>query len=87
MSIHCVRAQGEMLKIFKKLKVKDSQTPIIMHSYNGSKEFTTSYNKLNASIYFSLSLSVFNKPDILEYIPMDKLLLETDSPYQLYGEF
>lgn len=85
-----------------------------MHSYGGNKQITKDYLKLNANIYFSVSLGIikviikltyihkylkniyiFNKKlkqkyclrifnqrtDALPIIPMNKLLIETDSPY------
>ena len=58
MSVHCVRAHGDMLKYFKKLVIpKESGVPnIVMHSYGGSKEITLSLLKLSPTlnIYFSL---------------------------------
>ena len=60
-----------------------------MHSYNGSKEITQSLLKLNGNFYFSLSLGILNvyiyynqKLEMLDYIPIDNLILETDSHHQ-----
>ena len=52
-----------------------------MHSYGGPKDFTKSYLKLNANIFFSLSLGWMNRNDIAENIPIENLIIETDSPY------
>ena len=60
-----------------------------MHSYIGSKEIAQSLLKLNENFYFSLSLGILNvyiyynqKLEMLDYIPIDNLILETDSPHQ-----
>lgn len=52
-----------------------------MHSYGGSKEITESLNKSYNNFYYSLSMSSLKRVEILDYIPLEKLLLETDSPY------
>lgn len=64
-SIHCVRASGEMLKILKKelknYKENNFDSAIIMHSYNCPVEITRSLDKLYPNFYYSFSLSVVNK--------------------------
>ena len=68
-SVHCVRAHGDLLKIFKKRygqpdpkpTHKSSSPPhpkhvpnIIMHCFSGSKDIAVSLSKLpNANVYFS----------------------------------
>lgn len=82
-TIHCVRAHGEMLKILKKINksFKGGESSLIMHSYGGSIEITKSLLKLsNLSIYFSLSLR--RSTGLCQVIPDDRLLCETDSPCQ-----
>lgn len=52
-----------------------------MHSYGGSKEITQSLLKLNnLNIFFSLCLK--RTADLCEVIPIEKIILETDAPYQ-----
>lgn len=82
-SVHCVRAQGEMLKLLRRFLKENAgfKESIIMHSYGGSKEITESLNKSYANFYYSLSMSSLKRMEILDYIPAEKLLLETDSPY------
>ena len=79
-SVHCVRASGEMLKIMKKiLKNTTYKNSIIMHSYNCSKEITQSFDKLYPNFYYSFSTNL--KLESLEYINPDKLLFESDGPH------
>ncbi|KAL4491960.1 hypothetical protein ABPG72_008381 [Tetrahymena utriculariae] len=84
-SVHCVRAQPEMQKVFKKYFKDPKQKPvnIIMHSYSGNKEMTKGYLKLHANIYFSLSQGIIRKPEFLQVIPLDNILVESDGPHQL----
>lgn len=61
-SVHCVHAHGDMIKILKKFdkeaKGIDPPLNLIMHSYGGTGEFTKSYLKLqNIMVYFSLCLN------------------------------
>lgn len=53
-----------------------------MHSYGGSKDIMKSLNKLYPNFYYSFSMNVVNRPDILDSVDLDKLLLETDAPHQ-----
>ena len=61
-----------------------------MHSYNGTKEMTQSYNKINANIFYSLPMGILNvnnfeinlqKLDKSLDIDLNQLLIETDSPH------
>jgi Tat protein secretion system quality control protein TatD with DNase activity len=72
-----------MLKYFKKVSKAHAVLPnVVMHSYGGSKEITQSLLKINnLPIYFSLSLK--RSEELCKTIPIERLLLETDSPYQL----
>lgn len=61
-SVHCVHAHGDMMKLLKKfdkdVKKVDPPFNLVMHSYGGSAEFTKSYLKLqNINVYFSLCLN------------------------------
>jgi|TARA_B110000495_G_C22993224_1_gene585193 TatD DNase family protein len=69
----------EILKDYKKDNLK-----ILMHCFTGSKKFSDKLLNLNA--YFSASgiITFKNSIDIQEtfkLIPLDKLLIETDSPF------
>lgn len=56
-----------------------------MHSYNCPKEITQSLNKLYPNFFYSFSMNIANKLESLNNIEPDKLLLETDAPYQYNG--
>ncbi len=80
--VHLRNAENEMLKIFDKYKNYDLK--ILMHCFTGSKKFVENLSDFNA--YFSASgiITFKNAIDLQEtfrFIPTDKLLIETDSPY------
>ena len=80
--IHCRNAEKEMLEIFNQYKNHDLK--ILMHCFTGSKKFAESLFDFNA--YFSASgiITFKNSTDLQETfrsIPLEKTLIETDSPY------
>ena len=75
-SVHC----GKWLeKHWKEL----SKTRFVLHSYNGKQEIVKQAIKMGGYISFSLSI-LRNKEviELLKQIPQDRLLIETDSPWQ-----
>ena len=80
--IHSRNAEDETLKIFNKYKNHDLK--ILMHCFTGSKKFAKKLLDLNA--YFSASgiITFKNSIDLQEtfkFIPLEKILIETDSPF------
>ena len=83
--IHMVKAYNEVLAILKEYPLTK---PFMIHAYSGSKEMVKEFAKLGA--YFSVG-RFFIKKDlkkqqaILQEIPKDRLLIETDS--QVFDSF
>ena len=80
--IHSRNAENEMLEILNEYKKYNLK--ILMHCFTGSKKFAESLLDLNA--YFSASgiITFKNSTDLQETfksIPLEKTLIETDSPY------
>ena len=80
--IHSRNAENEILEIFNEYKKYNLK--ILMHCFTGSKKFAESLLDLNA--YFSASgiITFKNSTDLQETfksIPLEKTLIETDSPY------
>ena len=80
--IHSRNAEKQMLEIFNEYKNHDLK--ILMHCFTGSKKFAKCLLDLNA--YFSASgiITFKNSADLqdtFKSIPLDKTLIETDSPY------
>ena len=80
--IHSRSAENETFDILNKYKNEDLK--ILMHCFTGSQKFAEKLLDLNA--YFSASgiITFKNSQDLqktFQMIPLDKLLIETDSPF------
>ena len=77
MVYHCVKAHNELLAM------DFTASCNIIHGFYGSIELARRY--LDLGFYFSLGHLYLNskRDDVVKYIPIDKLLVETDSPSQL----
>ena len=58
-----------------------STVPIVLHMFTGSEEYVKAYCKYSENIYFSV-FSKGPKGSLIQSIPMDRLVVETDSPFQ-----
>ena len=81
-ALHVRDAYGDALKVLNENKSK--LNGVLLHCYSGSKELVREFNKLD--VYFSLGGVVTfknakEKPEVIKAIPIERLLLETDSPY------
>ena len=80
--VHSRNAEKETYEILN--EYKDHKPKILMHCFTGSKEFADKLNTLNA--YFSASgiITFKNAVDLQETfksLPLEKILIETDSPF------
>ena len=80
--IHSRNAEKETFDILN--EYKDHNPKILMHCFTGSKEFSLKLLSLNS--YFSASgiITFKNSVDLQEtfkLLPLDKILIETDSPF------
>ncbi|HLT88819.1 MAG TPA: TatD family hydrolase [Sphingobacterium sp.] len=73
--IHCVRAYQECLQILHEEKVS---VPVIFHGFGKKSELATQI--LNLGYFLSLGDALLSgkKDDLIQQIPLDKILLETD---------
>tara|TARA_Y100000590_G_scaffold466518_1_gene642201 strand:- start:7379 stop:8158 length:780 start_codon:yes stop_codon:yes gene_type:complete len=81
--VHTRNADDDTFDMLNSLK-KDSNLKILIHCFTGTKEFAKKL--LNLDSYISLSGIITFKNtnallDAVKYIPIEKILLETDSPY------
>lgn len=77
--IHDRDAHGDTMNILKQYKPKG-----IVHCFSGSVEMCKEVVKLGMSISLGGVVTFKNarhSVDVAEYIPLDRLLLETDAPY------
>ncbi|XP_020988459.1 uncharacterized protein LOC107471923 isoform X1 [Arachis duranensis] len=80
-SVHCVRAFGELLEMMKSMG--PFPAGVILHSYLGSAEMVPEFSKLGAYFSFSgflMSLKANKAKKMLQMVPSDRILLETDAP-------
>jgi len=84
--IHCRQAEKEMLEVLTDWRARHSSTKSagVIHCFNGTLKLAENY--LNLGFYISIgayigypSSKAFR--EILKYLPMDRLLIETDCPF------
>jgi len=81
--VHSRNAEKETYEILKNEK-KNSKLKILIHCFTGSKEFAKRLIDINCYISVSGIITFNNTADLIEaisYIPLENLLVETDSPY------
>jgi TatD DNase family protein len=80
--IHDRDAHQDVMDILT--KVDAFETGVVMHCYSGSKELALEYVKKGAYISFAGPVTFKNARKAKEaaaVVPLDRLLIETDSPY------
>ena len=81
--VHSREAEDDTYEILKSEK-KNSELKILIHCFSGSKEFVRKLLDINCYISVSGNIT-FQKStelvDTVSHIPLEKLLVETDSPY------
>ena len=86
MSIHCVKAFGKVVNILKQ-EMQLKKVPFLMHSYEGPLEMTQELLKhFSDQVVFSLSMVSVSKEKLrnsILSIPLENILIETDSPSQV----
>tara|TARA_B100001063_G_scaffold210756_1_gene208640 strand:- start:481 stop:1239 length:759 start_codon:yes stop_codon:yes gene_type:complete len=80
--VHSRNAEKETFEILNSFK--NTNLKILMHCFTGSKNFAIKLLELNS--YFSASgiITFKNSIDLqntFKYLPLDKILIETDSPF------
>ncbi len=83
MIIHKVRSGSDFLGL---MKARRPKTPWVFHDYHGTEQEVCELLKLHPDCYFSFGDSLLNREktsEVLEHIPEDRLLIETDEESQL----
>ncbi len=81
--VHSRNAENDTLEIIKNEK-KNSNLKVLIHCFTGSKEFAKKLIDLNCFISLSGIITFKKSIDLCEAvstIPVENLLVETDSPY------
>ena len=82
--VHTRNAEKETLEIIKSEKKNNKNLKILIHCFTGSNEFAKSLIDLNCFISLSGIITFKNSSDLVNTastIPIENLLIETDSPY------
>lgn len=77
--VHDREAHGDVMQMLKKYQPKG-----LLHCFSGSVEMLKEVLKLGMSISLGGTVTYKNARvpvEVAEYVPLDRLLLETDSPY------
>jgi TatD DNase family protein len=80
--IHSRKAENETFDILNTYKNKNLK--VLMHCFTGSKKFAEKLLKFNAFFSASGIITFKNSIDLQEtfkFLPLDKILIETDSPF------
>mgnify|MGYP001185394921 CR=1 FL=1 len=81
--VHSRNAEKDTYEILKS-ESKNSNLKVLMHCFTGSTNFAKKLLDLNCYISISGIITFTNSLDLVEtvsYIPLENLLVETDSPY------
>jgi len=81
--VHSRNAEAETFDILKS-EAKNSKLKILIHCFTGSKEFAKKLLDIDSYISISGIITFKNSIDLnktVSFIPIEKLLVETDSPY------
>ena len=81
--VHSRNAESDTFEILKKY-MKSKKLKVIIHCFTGSKDFAEKL--INIGCFISVSgIITFKKSkelsEAISFVPLDKLLVETDSPY------
>lgn len=82
--IHCREAEADTVRMLRDQYVKTGPIKGIMHSYTGDASNIQQCLQMGLHVSFAGMLTYKNAQnvrDVAAMIPMDRLLIETDSPY------
>ncbi|MEA3453227.1 MAG: TatD family hydrolase [Patescibacteria group bacterium] len=80
--IHCRMAHEEMLNTLKELSVVyNKKLKGVIHCFTGDWEQAKKYMRLGFLIGFNGIIFKIDLKEVIEKMPLDKILIETDCPY------
>ena len=80
--IHCRNAHKEMLEVFS--HYKDTELRGIFHSFAGTQDEAgelLEYKNFMLGVNGIVTFKKSSLPEVLTHLPLDRVVLETDSPY------
>ena len=80
--IHCRNAFGDLIDVLRAEQNQLNSIPGIIHFFTGSKEDAKHLLDLGFSFSFGGVITFAREYDeVIDFIPLDRILLETDAPY------
>ncbi len=82
--IHCREAHEDLYKILKNFSDENKQTDDwgVIHCFSGDYDLAKKYITLGLKISFTGLITFVDKWDeVIKQIPLEKIMVETDSPY------
>lgn len=80
--IHCRKAFGDLIDMLNAQRSTLNDLPGIVHFFSGTKENARNLLDLGFSFSFGGVITFARDYDeVMRYIPIDRILLETDAPY------
>jgi TatD DNase family protein len=80
--LHCRKAHDDLLSIVESHEIiKALSPPGVMHCYTGNKTQLKAFLALGWYIGYNGIIFKLNLEEVIKATPLDRILLETDSPY------
>lgn len=84
--LHCRVAHDDLIEIIKNHRItKILFPPGVIHSYTGSIEHAKKFMEMGYYLGFNgiifKTISTINFDEIIRFVPLERMVLETDSPY------
>jgi TatD DNase family protein len=83
-TVHCIQAWGKLLELLR--AAPRAPRGFLLHSFGGPLELVNAFADLGAYFGFSGALTLPKRQrqlEVMRVVPLDRLLMETDSPDQL----
>ena len=82
MILHCRKAHDDLISIIESHSItREMKPPGVIHSYTGNKTQLRSFLALGWYIGYNGIIFKLNLDGVIKETPLDRILLETDSPY------
>ncbi|MDX1535853.1 MAG: TatD family hydrolase [Candidatus Spechtbacterales bacterium] len=82
--LHCRVAHDDMLEIVKNHPISETKIPGIVHSYTGNAKQMRQFVDMGFYIAFNALIYILDfLPHVVENTRLERMVLETDSPYLL----
>jgi TatD DNase family protein len=80
--LHCRKAHDDLLSMLEgHIMLEEPHHPGVIHCYTGSKTQLRAFLALGFYIGYNGIIFKMNLDDVIKETPLDRILLETDSPY------